>query len=501
MALPDELPLRCLPATSWPRADGDPAVLRLALRRWAPERGAAVGWREGDLEVAELLRRAILIRRVGGVAAVWIAVDALTMGHLERWDVGVPLLIALTPAHDEPMAAWARAVGLIAACRSSTLRFAACQAAPCHVLSGRLDVRVRPMVVASVGEHPPDCGRCAARPDCPGPGLSDADSDDVQPLPVPLSNQFDLVEQATGQPLPASLAEQDACPLAAGLHGGTEGMPAVLVAADGRLRAFNVDADAWSAEEVDRAIATHGQLYLDVSTKARLDNFAEDLRALVQVHAPHKVGGRDCPGLWRVAEQQPFAAEEKHLQQELAGLRGVVLDVGAGPLRYVSTLAPSIASGSLRYVAVEPDTHALARSAAALPGGTFIRGVGEALPVADDVADAVMLLRSYNHLRDLARALAEVARVLRPGGILLLVDNVSFGLARSAAQLVRARAIPLQATPFEHYRDHNAGEAVAALKAVGGFEIEHCVPVSGGRSNQWLVRARRHGRAKSTHPG
>jgi SAM-dependent methyltransferase len=501
MSVPDELPLRCLQATSWPRPDGDLALLRSALRRWLPQGGGAVGWRDGELEEDELLRRAALIRRAGGVAALVVAADAVNPARLRRMDMGVPLLIALVPAANQPLTAWQRAVAAIAACRSATLRFAACDVAPCHRTSSHLDLAARLLAGPSDLEHAVACGPCAALERCSGPGSSPALDEDVRPLPRPLSNQFDLIEQGEGRLLPAALAAGDGCPLEAGIEALAGPRRSVWVAVSDRLRAFRVDSEGWAPDEVERTMDQQGQLYLDVSSKARLDDFASDLRALVRDHAPHQWHGRSCPGLWRVAAEQPFAAEEEGLLSELARLRGTVVDVGAGPLRYVGTLAPAIADGSLRYVAVEPDLPVLARSAAGLPGGLFVRGVGETLPLADASVDAVMWLRSYNHMRDLHRAIGEAARVLRPGGTLLLVDNVTFGLARTPAQLARARGISLQATPFEHYRDHNADDAVVALGSVGGFEIEHSVPVAVGRSNQWLVRARRRAVPKSGHPG
>lgn len=196
-------------------------------------------------------------------------------------------------------------------------------------------------------------------------------------------------------------------------------------------------------------------------------------------------------GCWRVLPEQPFANEENRLQALMATLRGVVVDVGAGPIRYLQELRTAMNAGQLQYVAVEPDVEALARTAAALPGAQLVRGVGEALPLTTGCADAVLLLRSVNHLQDLRRGLREAVRVLRPGGTLVLVDNVLFGLLRTPAQLARAHALPLSATPYEHYRNDDAPQVAAALREVGGVRIDIVEPVGPGRSNQWLVTATR----------
>jgi ubiquinone/menaquinone biosynthesis C-methylase UbiE len=50
-------------------------------------------------------------------------------------------------------------------------------------------------------------------------------------------------------------------------------------------------------------------------------------------------------------------------------------------------------------------------------------GTAEALPVTDSSVDAVWSVNTMHHWSDLDRALKESARVLRPGGRLLLVDE------------------------------------------------------------------------------
>lgn len=53
-----------------------------------------------------------------------------------------------------------------------------------------------------------------------------------------------------------------------------------------------------------------------------------------------------------------------------------------------------------------------------------VSGVGEALPLADSSADAVVCTLTLCSVRDPAAAVAEVRRVLRPGGIFLFIEHV-----------------------------------------------------------------------------
>jgi SAM-dependent methyltransferase len=56
-----------------------------------------------------------------------------------------------------------------------------------------------------------------------------------------------------------------------------------------------------------------------------------------------------------------------------------------------------------------------------------MRGSAEALPLPDAAADAVLFLNSLHHVGDLDAALAEAARVLRPGGVVYVQEPLAEG--------------------------------------------------------------------------
>ncbi|CAN5430467.1 bifunctional 3-demethylubiquinone 3-O-methyltransferase/2-octaprenyl-6-hydroxy phenol methylase [soil metagenome] len=70
-----------------------------------------------------------------------------------------------------------------------------------------------------------------------------------------------------------------------------------------------------------------------------------------------------------------------------------------------------------RHVGV--DLSASAVAVAATRGIAVVRGDVAALPVADRVADVVLAGEIFEHVDELERTVAEIARVLRPGGILV----------------------------------------------------------------------------------
>lgn len=106
-------------------------------------------------------------------------------------------------------------------------------------------------------------------------------------------------------------------------------------------------------------------------------------------------------------------------------LRGHVLDIGAGE----GQVARMAAAAGLTATAVElVDAQVrvgVERDAATAPAQRvrWVRGSGLALPLASGRFDAAVMCLVLEHLDDLDLAVAEVARVLRPGGRFLLLLN------------------------------------------------------------------------------
>ena len=102
----------------------------------------------------------------------------------------------------------------------------------------------------------------------------------------------------------------------------------------------------------------------------------------------------------------------------LAGDARRVVDLGAG----TGKLTRELAAVGYDVLAVEPSREMVEQLRAAVPGVTALEGSAEAIPLLDGSADAVLAGQAF-HWFDAPVALAEVARVLRPGGALGLVWN------------------------------------------------------------------------------
>jgi SAM-dependent methyltransferase len=105
-------------------------------------------------------------------------------------------------------------------------------------------------------------------------------------------------------------------------------------------------------------------------------------------------------------------------------LRGRVLDVGGGAGLVARYMDPAV-----DYWVVDPSTVWREPSLAALsrrfrqsgPAPHFVEGYGEQLPFPDADFDSVLAIFSLNHADDPLRCVAEIGRVLRPGGHAYLV--------------------------------------------------------------------------------
>lgn len=146
------------------------------------------------------------------------------------------------------------------------------------------------------------------------------------------------------------------------------------------------------------------------------------------------------------------------------------------------------------YLLLDPSAWQLARRDPASPNSLAVRGLGEQLPVADAWADLVELDAVLDHVVEPARVLAEVARVLRPGGVACISLTNSESWYRRVAAWVGYH--PASADAHRHRFSparlrrlvEQAGLEPLASRSVGYVRLPLALEHALGRATPELVR-------------
>jgi arsenite methyltransferase len=150
-----------------------------------------------------------------------------------------------------------------------------------------------------------------------------------------------------------------------------------------------------------------------------------------------------------------------------------VLDVGCGPGFLLADMALALGrSGLAAGVDVNADMVSLARRRCQAVGGAtvVVRGDATALPLPDACFDAAVSTQVYEYVDDVAAAIAELHRVLRPGGRALIVDTDWDSLVWNAGDTARMRRV-LDAW-VERFADPHLPCSLSRLLAGAGLEVQ-----------------------------
>jgi SAM-dependent methyltransferase len=180
----------------------------------------------------------------------------------------------------------------------------------------------------------------------------------------------------------------------------------------------------------------------------------------------------------------PFWLDSRHLRRSIENLapeaRGLLLDIGGGERPYGALFAPHVD----RYVGLEypPACENISPGISGehvshLRGIVDVWGDAHDLPFREHSVDTVLCLEMLEHVPDFDRCVAQIAKVLRPGGLLLA--TVPF-------------IAPLHAMPYDYARMTAPG--IAVLLERHGLELVSLVPrgntasATGALLAQFLLR-------------
>jgi ubiquinone/menaquinone biosynthesis C-methylase UbiE len=152
----------------------------------------------------------------------------------------------------------------------------------------------------------------------------------------------------------------------------------------------------------------------------------------------------------------------------VAGLSGRVIEVGAGNGRQFAHYPPEVTE----VVAVEPEPHLRAAAVLAARDAPVpvrvVDGLAEDLPGADGEYDAAVVALVLCSVPDQAVALAEIRRVVRPGGQLRFLEHVAADRPGALRRVQRA----VDATVWPHlFAGCHSGRDTAAAIASAGYVI------------------------------
>jgi ubiquinone/menaquinone biosynthesis C-methylase UbiE len=178
--------------------------------------------------------------------------------------------------------------------------------------------------------------------------------------------------------------------------------------------------------------------------------------------------GRGFSAIYDRAMKSTEEAGMREIRREtLAAASGRTIDIGAGTGLNVDLYPTAVTE----LVLAEPDEHMLNRLRPKVPGWgrdvSVVQAPADSLPHEDDSFDTAVFTLVLCTVPDPKAALAEAARVLRPGGKLLFVEHVRSpepGLARWQDRLER---------PWRFLGDgcHCNRDTVATIEA-SPFEFE-----------------------------
>lgn len=173
------------------------------------------------------------------------------------------------------------------------------------------------------------------------------------------------------------------------------------------------------------------------------------------------------------------AAAVRHVAEVVGADRGTVLDLGAGTGKFTALLP--VTTGLL--VAAEPVAEMRARIRHHAPASRVVASTAERIPLASGSVDGVVVAQAF-HWFDRHAALAEIGRVLRPGGGLAVVFNsrderVAWVRELSAVIRWNSGAIPTYDRGDERWLEMVAGTPWVHGAEERVFDYDHTVDRAG----------------------
>lgn len=167
------------------------------------------------------------------------------------------------------------------------------------------------------------------------------------------------------------------------------------------------------------------------------------------------------------------ARRQRALQLLTLRAGDAVLDVGTGPGYMAGEMAAAVGASG-RVVGVDRSQQMLARArerCAPHAHADFAPADATELPFAAESFDAAAVVQVYEYVAEIEKALAELRRVLKPGGRAVVVDIDWDSLVWETRN--RQRAAKIHSAWDEHLADPFLPRRLAPLMRQAGFAVTH----------------------------
>ena len=229
--------------------------------------------------------------------------------------------------------------------------------------------------------------------------------------------------------------------------------------------------DQWSDQQTVRVFEADSQ---------RLDAVRADRAEAAARYFSTHAGVWDSIRSLHVAESEVERAIERALGKRSLGR---LVDIGTGTGRMIELFGPRAAQA----IGIDRSSEMLRLARAKLESAgvqsSLRQGDMYALPLTDGSADSVIIHQVLHYAHAPADAIGEAARVLAPGGTLLVVD-----FAAHEREELRTRDA--------HMRLGFSDEVMAGWFAAAGLAIDHVEHLKGGELTVTLWRGTKSGSAK-----
>lgn len=154
----------------------------------------------------------------------------------------------------------------------------------------------------------------------------------------------------------------------------------------------------------------------------------------------------------------------------------VGVDLGSGTGRFTPALAEAF-GGPIHGVEPADGMRRTAEAGARHPQVTYLAGRAEAIPLPGAAADFVLMFLSWHHVTDKPAAAREIARVLKPGGRLILRGTFRDRIPDHWWRGYFPRTWDIERAMFESEAETRARFEAAGFRTVASVQME--VPFEG----------------------